>query len=541
LARSDPKRYASTTNSVLTILAVVLWTVTASAAAQAGEATMPVRMETLELGKLASGRTSTISVWFPQGKCADGREKQLCLADGAVTDRVMIFSHGAMGSAAEYAWIGEKLAAAGFVVVGINHFGESPVYGQDSVNPRSATLIWQRPQDISALLDKLASHDIFQRTLRWSNVVAIGHSEGGQTAAMLAGATFDLQRLVDYCDSAHSKGDLSCNYGRNRASAPEEFRQQFSASQQDARVRMIVMLDPALGSAVQAQSLLNIEIPTLVMGATNNDFIPWSQHGLRYATEIPNARTCLLTGQEGHFVFLDACHHQVRVMGIALCDDRPGVDRKATHDAIANTLIEFVRAHDAVVATQKTAAMPARQYSTSSTLTDILIYTPRWVFGLLAALVIFGLLQTRTRQVRMPVALILPIAMLLLSLTGVLRYVGWRWSALSCWLVGLASVAGLSVALMDKSMGSFDLSSRKLQIQGSWWPLIVILGIFFTRYALGVATAMQLNIIHQAYFQETISIVLGGWSGFFLARGVVFGRAKALVRGPSTAEPPRFS
>lgn len=527
----------------LGLLMVILVSHLSAAAAQPGEATMPVRMEMLKLGKLATGRTSTINVWFPQGNCADRREKPLCLADGAVTDRVVIFSPGSMGSAAEYTWIGEKLAAAGFVVVGINHFGESPVYGQDSVNPRSVALIWQRPQDISALLDKLAANNIFQRTLRWSNVVAIGHSAGGQTVAMLAGATFDLQRLIDYCNSVQSKGDLSCNYGRNRdsESAPEAFQQQFGASQQDARVRMIVMLDPALGSAVQAPSLRNIKIPTLVIGATNNDFIPWSQHGLRYATEIPNARTHLLTGQEGHFVFLDACHHPVRVMGIALCDDRPGVDRKATHDVIANTLIEFVRAHDAMFATQKSAAMPARHYTTSSTVTDILIYTPRWVFGLLAVLVILGLLQTRTRQVRMSVALILPIAMLLLSLTGTLRYVGWQWSALSCWLVGLASVTCLSVALMDKNIGSFDPNSHKLQIQGSWWPLIVILGIFFTRYALGVATAMQLSIIHQAHFQETISILLGGWSGFFLARGVIFWRAKALTRGPSTAEPIRFS
>ena len=138
----------------------------------------------------------------------------------------------------------------------------------------------------------------------------------------------------------------------------------------------------------------------------------------------------------------------------------------------------------------------------------------------------------------MQVALILPVAMLLLSLTGVLRYVGWQLSPLFSWLLGLGLVASLSVALTNKNMASFDPNNRKLQIKGSWWPLFVILGIFFTRYALGVATAMGSNMINQPYFQETMSFVLGGWSGFFVARGIIFWRAKELAC--TRISPPRL-
>lgn len=307
------------------------------------------------MGTLATGRRMTINVWFPKGKCAAQQEKPLCLADGAVTNKVVVLSHGAMGSARGLSWIGEKLAAVGFVVLGMNHFGESSIYGQDTQDPRATALIWQRPQDISAVLDRFSAQPIFQKNVNWSNVVAIGHSSGGQTAAMLAGATFDLQRLTEYCASEQSKGDLSCNYGSNRASAPDTFKKQFSASQRDARVKMVVMLDPALGSAVQPESLRAVKIPTLVAGALNNDFLPWPQHGLRYATEIPNAKTNLLKGQEGHFIFLTACRHPTKVMGVALCEDRQGVDRKATQDALADTLIKFVRAHNDVFVAQETA------------------------------------------------------------------------------------------------------------------------------------------------------------------------------------------
>jgi alpha-beta hydrolase superfamily lysophospholipase len=52
---------------------------------------------------------------------------RLCLADAAVTGKVLLFSHGAMGSADNYSWLGDGLAAAGFIVVGGNHYGESRI------------------------------------------------------------------------------------------------------------------------------------------------------------------------------------------------------------------------------------------------------------------------------------------------------------------------------------------------------------------------------------------------------------------------------
>jgi predicted dienelactone hydrolase len=305
-----------------------------------------VQTEILDMGVLATGRPSTVTLWFPKGQCASSGEKQFCLAEDASVDRVLVLSHGAMGSARGLSWLGEKLASAGYVVLGINHAGESSIYGAEKQDPRSTAVIWQRPQDVSALLDRLTSmptERIFQRKVNWSNVVAIGHSSGGQTAAMLAGATFDLDRLVGYCASPESKADVSCGYGGNGAAAPDAFKRQFRASQRDTRVKVVVMLDPALGPAVEVESLRKITAPTLVVGAKNNDFLPWAVHGQRYATEIPGAKTHLLNGQEGHFIFITACRHPTKVMGVALCEDRPGVDRAAAQTMVAEVVIRYVR------------------------------------------------------------------------------------------------------------------------------------------------------------------------------------------------------
>lgn len=490
------------------------------AAADNGD--VKVKMETLDLGELATGRPSKINVWYAQGVCENLTDKKLCLAESAITDKAIIFSHGAMGSAIEYSWIGEKLAAAGYIVIGVNHFGESWVYGQETINARNTGLIWQRPQDISALLDHLSAQNIFQKNINWSNIIAVGHSAGGQTAAMLAGATFDLKKIIAYCDSEESKDDRSCNYGRNRAEAPEAFQQQFSASQGDARIKMIVMLDPALGTAAQPESLRTIKLPSFIIGAKNNDFLPWNNHGQRYASEIPNAKVKLLTGQEGHFVFLSSCDNKIKVMDVPLCEDRAGVDRKATQEELAQNILEFIQTNNEAFATQTPVMAPAKQYSKSPGILAIILYTPHWVFGLLAVLIVFGLMQTRNRQVRIQVALILPLAMLILSVTGVLRYVGLQLPTLFCWLLGIAVVTALSIKLIGKDLARFDASTRKLIIKGSWVPLFVILGIFITRYALGVATAMDLKIIHHPYFPILVSLNLGAWSGFFLARGIIF-------------------
>jgi predicted dienelactone hydrolase len=489
---------------------------------EADDVHINIKMEMLDLGELPTGRLSKINIWYPQGTCENLTGKKLCLAESSITDKAIIFSHGAMGSAIEYSWIGEALASAGYIVIGVNHFGESWVYGQETINVRNTGLIWQRPQDISALLDHLSAQNIFQKNINWSNIIVVGHSAGGQTAAMLAGATFDLKKIIVYCDSEESKGDHSCNYGNNKENIPEAFLKKFSEVQQDARIKMIILLDPALGTAVQPESLRAIKLPTFIVGAKNNDFLPWNNHGQRYASEISNASTKLLTGQEGHFVFLSPCDNNIKVMDIPLCEDRAGVDRKAIQEELSKNILEFISDNKQVFTVQPPTIIPVKQYPKSHGILQIILYTPHWVFGLLLVLIVFGLLQTRTRQVRIQMALIMPAVMLLLSFTGVLRYVGPQIPALFCWLLGIAATTVVSIKLIGKNSAQFDVTTRKLIIQGSWIPLCVILAIFITRYALGVATAMDLNIVHAPHFPISVSLILGALSGFFLARGIIF-------------------
>ena len=515
-------------NAFKTVLLSLFWLL-AALPAPALAAPFQARMDVLDMGILDTGRPAKINVWYPRGDCPENTTR-LCLADGAVTNKVVVFSHGSMGSADNYSWLGDSLAEAGFVVVGVNHYGESRRYGDSTQNSRSSALTWQRAQDIAALLDRLPSENLFQRDVNWSNAVAVGHSAGGQTAALLAGARFDLRQIAPYCKSTDAKADLSCGYARNSANAPEQFITLFNAGYQDTRVKKIVLLDPALGFALRQESLNSIALPSLIVGALHDDFLPWENHGARYAAGIRNAQTFLLRGQEGHFIFLTSCRHNTRVMGVPLCEDRAGVDRAAVQLDLAQRVVDFVRLDNepSSVARQPNAIAGAgAQYLPSNGFFEILRYTPPWVFGLLAGLVAFGLMQARTRYVPVWLALLLPAGMVALSLTGVMLYVGVWLPALAVWALGLSAVSLLCIKIMPPQMARYEAESRKLVVTGSWLPLLVIIAIFSVRYAMGVARGMELEIARDRNVQLAVSLLLGAFSGFFLARGLLFWRTYA--------------
>lgn len=521
---SRPNRWAHAGVALLSLL----WLL-AALPATAVAAQFQTKMDILDMGTLDTGRPSKINVWYPRGECP-ANTARLCLADGAVTNKVIVFSHGSMGSAAEYSWLGETLAGAGFIVVGVNHYGESRLYGEKTQNPRSTGMVWQRPQDISALLTHLAGQQVFQRDVDWSKVVAIGHSAGGQTVAMLAGARFDLRRIAPYCQSPEAKADRSCGYARDSAKAPQQFVSLFNAGYQDTRVKKIVLLDPAQGFALQPESLKGITLPSLIVGALHDDFLPWENHGARYAAGIPKSQTVLLKGQEGHFVFLNPCRHKIQVMGVALCEDRPSVDRTAVHADLAKRVIDFVKLDNepnSVARQPGGASGGAARSPPDNVLLEILLYTPPWVFALLVGLVAFGLMQVRTRPVPVWLALLLPAGLMALSISGVVQYVGLWLPALAAWAVGLGAASLLCVKVMNPLTARYDAERGKLILAGSWLPLLVIFAIFSVRYAMGVARGMDLHVVQDRNVQLAVSLLLGTFSGFFLARGIVFWRTYA--------------
>ena len=152
--------------------------------------------------------------------------------------------------------------------------------------------------------------------------------------------------------------------------------------------------------------------------------------------------------------------------------------------------------------------------------TQIFLHTPVWVWALLVGLIALGYSQTRSRTISLGRLVIIPVAMMVLSLYGTLSAFGPSPTVLGAWLAACAMVASL-VALRTAPAGTaYDGVHRRYTIPGSWLPLVVILGIFCTKYAVGVTLAMHSAMAQHTLFATLVGTLYGLFSGFFAGRAL---------------------
>jgi predicted dienelactone hydrolase len=290
-------------------------------------------------------RPTKIKFWY-QGS-AEPCQSTICLSSHQRSHRVAIISHGAFGSPREMNWLGYALASQGWVVAGVAHFGESWVYGSKNIDPSSAMRFWQRPQDVSFAIDSLSDDGLFNTSLKTDQIIMLGHSSGGFTSLAMVGANLEEGKSEAYCASEKGKADKGCNYSQQskRNSMSEAALKKIGLLQEqmrDDRVVAVIALDPALGHAVSKHSLENIKVPTLVVGSSENDFLPFTVHAKYYATHIQGENLVGIEQGAGHFVYLDECDSDREVKGVSLCKDREGVDRKAIQKKILKHIFGFI-------------------------------------------------------------------------------------------------------------------------------------------------------------------------------------------------------
>jgi hypothetical protein len=168
-------------------------------------------------------------------------------------------------------------------------------------------------------------------------------------------------------------------------------------------------------------------------------------------------------------------------------------------------------------------------------LKQILIHTPRWVWILLLALLWLGLRQAVTRSASLRRITIMPLAMTGLSLYSTVTAFGGDSQLLLVWL---SAVALMAIAVMQLPLPGacrYNPATRRFTLPGSWVPLLLILGLFLTKYVVGAITAMQPALAIDAGFSLGFSALYGAFSGVFLARaGRLWRLAMQIDRLPGT-------
>lgn len=158
-------------------------------------------------------------------------------------------------------------------------------------------------------------------------------------------------------------------------------------------------------------------------------------------------------------------------------------------------------------------------------LIEIIKRTPPWVFVLFFVLLIIGSMQSKDRTLSRGKVAILPVAMICLSFYGVLSAFGiGRPVSLVSWAAGIF-IAGLLGGKFPLPAGvSYSTENRSYSVPGSWFPLFLMMAIFFIKYAVGVILARKLPIANEQIFIVPVSLCYGLISGLFLVRAFAIWR-----------------
>lgn len=271
------------------------------------------------------------------------------LAADARTYPLILLSHGTGGSAASLDWLASALAAAGYIVAGVNHPGNNAL---EPLTFSGFTLWWERATDLTEVLDAMLSDPAFGARIDTARIGAAGFSLGGYTVLELAGARTDRDAFERFC--ASSSADAICRppelsqldqaaVRKAAAAISDEDRASIAkagASYRDSRVKAVFAIAPALGEAFAADAFAGVAVPVSLVAGNADVTVPPATNIHRIAGMLRGADVEMIDGAS-HYTFLDTCVPDAVDRLPLICKDGPGVDRDAVHARTAARAVAF--------------------------------------------------------------------------------------------------------------------------------------------------------------------------------------------------------
>ncbi|MDQ2821881.1 MAG: hypothetical protein M3Y65_16065 [Pseudomonadota bacterium] len=150
-------------------------------------------------------------------------------------------------------------------------------------------------------------------------------------------------------------------------------------------------------------------------------------------------------------------------------------------------------------------------------LNQIVTNTPVFVWAILVFLIVRGFIALRTREISVNKLFIMPMVMLALSLFDIKSKFGLGGTGLATWLVAAAATTAL-LAKFGAARVAPSTTAGHIIVRGSVWPLVLMMGIFLTKYVTSVAVAINGQLRHDAVFTVVVCAMFGVFSGYFAGR-----------------------
>ncbi|TAL38585.1 MAG: alpha/beta fold hydrolase [Spirochaetes bacterium] len=306
-----------------------------------------------------------VTVWYPAQKGtrehlsfvsvfeAGWSTKDADISNSKEKYPLIMLSHGTGGFAASIAWLGKKLARRGFIVAAVNHHGNTGAESKTLL--QGFVLWWERPRDISVLIDRLIDDALMGPKIDAHNIGVAGFSLGGYTALATVGARLDIEKWGTYC--AGKPSDPQCSlppeapftmdeakvFIESNADALESWKyadDDFS----DKRIKAAYVIAPVLGPVISPRSLAKIDVPVkIVAGGSDDQGIP-ALNAMPISGLIPNSRL-LVMPHVTHYMFLTRGNIAGRIMARRYFIDPEGTDRTKVQDDVGDDATAFFNRH----------------------------------------------------------------------------------------------------------------------------------------------------------------------------------------------------
>jgi predicted dienelactone hydrolase len=248
---------------------------------------------------------------------------------------LIVVSHGTGGSNLTHHDSVTALARAGFVVAAVEHprdnFRDDSGFGTD-------LQLMGRAHHMVALIDGVLADGRVGRMVDRSRIGMTGHSVGGYTALLMAGAVPNFGLMEEY------RKAVPFDVYRARADSVSNFQRKPGLDVvADPRVRAIFVMAPALGYVFDRTALSKVAIPVRLYRPSADQLLPHPWDAERIASMLPRQPEYEVVKGAGHFVFLAPCSAALAALAAPICTDPPGIDRVAFHRRLNGEMIDFFR------------------------------------------------------------------------------------------------------------------------------------------------------------------------------------------------------
>jgi predicted dienelactone hydrolase len=322
------------------------------AVAHAGDA---IGFKEIKLPDAAGNRPLHVSIWYPtgdDGPVAPVGENPVFRGVPVIENAklagdarpLVVLSHGYRGSWRNVNWLAGELVDQGYVVAAPDHPGTTTF----DKSPAQAANLWERPRDLSRVIDALTKDPSLAGAIEPTRIAAIGHSMGGWTVAALAGARFSTDQAGEDCKTHPNSRVCGLFAELGIAQGPDR---PLDGDLSDSRIGAMVSLDLGLARGFTPESLAAFHVPALVIGAGVNiaDLPAELESGYLAAHLPPATSTYVEIPDATHFSFMQMCkpgaveliEEETPGDGI-VCKDGGTREREAIHREVADMIIAFL-------------------------------------------------------------------------------------------------------------------------------------------------------------------------------------------------------